>query len=269
MTLEEFEKEPGYDFRLSEGMKALERSSAAGGRTLGGRAAKELTRFNQGFASHEYGRAEGRFQRNQENRYNRLMGLSGQGQGAANVMSGDVMSSARYGADAEAGIGRYKADTFREGGLFAGNLYAQAGAFRAEGTRDTGIFAGNAYEQMARDNELARIESGHYGGNLTYGSGMYGAETTRDSGKYGADVIYKTGGGVAEDTLGAGNATAAGQVGSANAYSDAVGGITNTVTDLWMMNKYGNLGSRYKELPQLKYPPSEPYGGYGGKYGYQ
>lgn len=49
----DFQKSPGYQFRLEEGMKGLERSQA--GRRLGGRAAKEALRYGQGYASGERG----------------------------------------------------------------------------------------------------------------------------------------------------------------------------------------------------------------------
>lgn len=50
----DFQESPGYQFRLGEGMKGLERSQA--GRRLGGRAAKEALRYGQEYASGEYGK---------------------------------------------------------------------------------------------------------------------------------------------------------------------------------------------------------------------
>lgn len=69
--------DPGYGFRLSEGMKALERSAAARGGLLSGGAGRALTRYGQDVASQEYGAA-----------YNRLAGLADVGPRAAGVMSG-------------------------------------------------------------------------------------------------------------------------------------------------------------------------------------
>lgn len=54
-ALKGFYKDPGYEFRLSEGQKVLDRVNAARGR-LGGAGVKDLLRFNQGVASDEYGR---------------------------------------------------------------------------------------------------------------------------------------------------------------------------------------------------------------------
>jgi len=49
-----FEESPGYQFRMGEGVKALERGAAARGGLLSGRQQKALTRFGQDYASNEY-----------------------------------------------------------------------------------------------------------------------------------------------------------------------------------------------------------------------
>lgn len=50
-----FQKSPGYQFRLDQGKKALERSQASRGNLLSGGALKELEQYSQGIASDEYG----------------------------------------------------------------------------------------------------------------------------------------------------------------------------------------------------------------------
>ena len=50
----EFVESPGYQFRLGEGTKALERSAAARGGLLGGATGKALERYGQEYASGEY-----------------------------------------------------------------------------------------------------------------------------------------------------------------------------------------------------------------------
>ncbi|MCH7662313.1 MAG: hypothetical protein IH859_00380 [Chloroflexi bacterium] len=87
--LEDFETEPGYEFRLAEGQKALERSAAARGQVFSGGTLKALTRYGQGVASQEFGRAYNRFQENRMTRYNFLAGLSGTGQ-ATGVQLGQI-----------------------------------------------------------------------------------------------------------------------------------------------------------------------------------
>lgn len=53
-------QDPGYAFRMSEGMKALERSAAARGGLLGGATLKGAQRFGQDLASQEYQNAYNR-----------------------------------------------------------------------------------------------------------------------------------------------------------------------------------------------------------------
>ena len=79
-----WQQDPGYAFRLAEGQKALERSGAAKGMTLSGAQAKALNSYGQGMASQEYGNAYNRYTTDQTNLYNRLAGVAGTGQTAAN-----------------------------------------------------------------------------------------------------------------------------------------------------------------------------------------
>jgi hypothetical protein len=74
-------KDPGYQFRLSEGEGGIRRSAAASGAGLSGATLKALARFNSGLASQEYDAA---FARN-GTVYNRLAGVAGIGQTATNA----------------------------------------------------------------------------------------------------------------------------------------------------------------------------------------
>jgi hypothetical protein len=86
-SMNDFEIDPGYGFRLAEGNKALERSAAARGMVMSGSMLKGAQRFGQDMASNEYQNAYNRFQTNRSSRLNPLMGLAGAGQGATNVLS--------------------------------------------------------------------------------------------------------------------------------------------------------------------------------------
>lgn len=83
-----FQEEPGYQFRLEQGQKALERSQAAEHNLLSPAAVLELERMNQGYASDEYMNAYNRFTNDQSNIYNRLMGAVGVGQSATGMQMG-------------------------------------------------------------------------------------------------------------------------------------------------------------------------------------
>ena len=106
-TLEDFEADPGYMFRLSEGNKALTCSGA--GRVFdSGATMKDLIRFNQGTASDEFLNAYNRDATNKARKYNFLAGLSGSGQQATNTLvnAGTTQSINRGNALAAAGNAR-------------------------------------------------------------------------------------------------------------------------------------------------------------------
>jgi hypothetical protein len=96
-SMADYEADPGYAFRQSEGQKALERSAAARGGLLSGRAAKDMTRFAQGEASQEYGNAFNRFQINRAAKINPLQSLMGAGQSSANTLT---QAAGNYGQQA-------------------------------------------------------------------------------------------------------------------------------------------------------------------------
>jgi hypothetical protein len=84
----DFEQDPGYAFRQSEGMRALERSASARGNLLSGGTLRGIQRFGQDLASQEYGNAFNRYQIERNARLNPLQSLMGSGQSATNVMTG-------------------------------------------------------------------------------------------------------------------------------------------------------------------------------------
>jgi hypothetical protein len=81
---QDFEGDPGYQWRIQQGQKGIESSAAARGGLLSGAAAKAIGQYNQNFASNEYNNAYNRFNQNQANIFNRLAALSGVGQTAVN-----------------------------------------------------------------------------------------------------------------------------------------------------------------------------------------
>lgn len=86
--MDQFQQDPGYAFRQSEGMKALERSAAARGGLLSGSTLKGIQRFGQDLGSQEYQNAFNRYQVERANRLNPLQSLMGSGQSSANVLTG-------------------------------------------------------------------------------------------------------------------------------------------------------------------------------------
>ena len=86
-TISDFAKDPGYDFRMREGQRAVDRSAAARGGALSGSAIKANQEFGQGLASQEYQSAFSRYQSDLANRYNRLSDVASRGQRSADVMT--------------------------------------------------------------------------------------------------------------------------------------------------------------------------------------
>lgn len=81
--MEDFQADPGYSFRMSEGIKALDRSASAKGNLLSGSALKGINTFSQGLASQEYQNAYNRYTDNQNTQYNHLNNLAALGQNTA------------------------------------------------------------------------------------------------------------------------------------------------------------------------------------------
>ena len=89
-TPEMFKTDPGYAFRMSEGMKALERSAAARGNLLSGATLKGAQRYGQDLASQEFQNAFNRYQITRANTLNPYQALSGSAQTSANVLGGQA-----------------------------------------------------------------------------------------------------------------------------------------------------------------------------------
>lgn len=83
-----FKADPGYAFRMSEGMKALDRSAAARGGLLSGATLKGAQRYGQDLASQEYQNAFNRYYAERANKLQPLQSLAGVGQSSANTLTG-------------------------------------------------------------------------------------------------------------------------------------------------------------------------------------
>jgi len=85
--MDQFTQDPGYAFRLSEGMKALDRTAAARGGLLSGATLKGAQRYGQDLASQEYQNAFNRYQTERAAQLNPLQSLAGVGQTAAGTLT--------------------------------------------------------------------------------------------------------------------------------------------------------------------------------------
>jgi hypothetical protein len=104
-ALADFQTTPGYQFRMDEGIKALDRSAASRGLLRSGAQQKGITDFGQNIASEEYG-----------NYMNSLLAVSGLGSQAASS-----------GNSTAAGLTQGAGNSILQGGIARGSGYA-AGA---------------------------------------------------------------------------------------------------------------------------------------------
>ena len=121
-SMADYEADPGYAFRLSEGNKALERSAAARGMLMSGQMFKGAQRFGQDLASQEYQNAFNRYQTNRSNQLNPLGTLMASGQGASNVLSGAAGQLGGQLGENAMGAGNARASGY----IGSANAYAQA-----------------------------------------------------------------------------------------------------------------------------------------------
>ena len=92
--MDQFTADPGYQFRMSEGMKALERSAASRGILQSGQTLKDITRFGQDAASQEYQNAFQRYLTERQARMQPLEYKIGLGQAAASGQAANIGSTA-------------------------------------------------------------------------------------------------------------------------------------------------------------------------------
>ena len=150
----DFQTDPGYNFRLSEGLKAIDRQAAARGGLISGAGLKAAGRFGGDLASQEYGNAFNRFQTNrasqagfftdalnrertrQMDEYGRLSDFTTRG---ANAAAGTGSSQAAYGTNA-ANLMSQGAQAMGQGVIGAGQSTA-AGQIGAGNTFNNAIQA--------------------------------------------------------------------------------------------------------------------------------
>jgi len=96
-NMSDFQQDPGYAFRLSEGQKGLDRQAAARGGLISGGALKAAQRYGQEMGSQEYTNAFNRYQTNRANQLQPLGNLLASGQSAA---ANQGSAAGQYGTNA-------------------------------------------------------------------------------------------------------------------------------------------------------------------------
>jgi len=154
--MDQFQQDPGYAFRMSEGMKGLERSAAARGGLLSGSTLKGIQRFGQDRASQEYQNAFNRYGIERERRLAPLQSLAGVGQttsqqlgaagtGFANTMGNIGMNQAAIAGNARMARASAYGDTTNQLANLAGRYFGGSGGNRLSFGSGSGTFGEGEY----------------------------------------------------------------------------------------------------------------------------
>lgn len=110
------QSDPGYQFRMDQGLKAVNAASSARGNSNSGATMKALTRYGQDYASNEYNNA---YNRN----FNRLSTLAGFGANAnaQNNQAGSAYST-NYGNNVMGAANAQSAAQIAQGNAYAGAI---------------------------------------------------------------------------------------------------------------------------------------------------
>jgi hypothetical protein len=218
---EGLEQDPGYQFRQAEGEKALQRGASAKGLSLSGGALKDLSRFNQGLASEEYGSAYGRYLDRYQSRVSDLLRrteLSRYGYETSQADLARRQSLGQYGYEtSQADLARRQALGFQQYGSVLADLARRYGIQTDE--YNTG--------RAASDTQFNRLAG-------LAGVGQTGVNQTASAGSAAANSIAQSalagGTGQANAAMAAGQAQGAGILGSYGSINQAAqGGIGNAL----------------------------------------
>jgi len=160
--MQDYQEDPGYRFRLSEGMKALGNQASARGGMISGQTMKGMQDYAQGSASQEFNNAFNRYQTNRSNQLNPLQSLSGGGQTATNLMGAAGQNYANQAGEAYMGAG-----------------HARASAYMGQANAISGAVGGYMnYRQQEEQNSMNRNLMNRIwpqgGGNIGGGGGSVG-----------------------------------------------------------------------------------------------
>lgn len=151
----EFQRDPGYSFRLSESLKGIDRQAAARGGLISGPALKAAGRFAGQEASNEYSNAFNRYLAERNAELGPLQSLAGLGQTSVNYLGQQAgqygQMAGEYGtqaanARASGYVGQANALNQALGGV--GNAamnYAYMNRFAPQGGAPTGWSSGGQY----------------------------------------------------------------------------------------------------------------------------
>ena len=163
-TAQQASETPGYQFQLTQGLKALQNSAAARGGLLGSGTAKSINDYAQGTAASNYGNTYNRALQTYQTNFGNQANLAQQGQGAAtNLSSLDQQNATAQGGILENSANAQAAALQNEGAARASGYAAQGNIY---GNAVSGF--GNAVGNQMQLNQMGRTDQITSSGGLTW-----------------------------------------------------------------------------------------------------
>lgn len=117
-------KDPSYEWRVDQGVKAMDKSATARGNLFSGAAAKALTEYGQNMGSQEYQNAYNRARDTYMTNMNTQKSLAGVGQDATNMVSQAGQNMASGVASTTMSGANNQANLAIQGGQNQANMYS-------------------------------------------------------------------------------------------------------------------------------------------------
>lgn len=182
-----YQADPGYQFRLDQGMNALRNQQAAAGGRFGGAAGKALEDYAQQSASQEFGNYANR----QNSAFGAAQGADAQSLQAQGALAGLYGNAGSQAANIATGTGQNAAGVYGQGANALAGLYGSTGTQLG----NQAATAGGQLGQLTQDfygglGNLAQGNAQQMGQNMMTGAGAAAGLTGQANTAIGGAVPY-------------------------------------------------------------------------------
>ncbi|MFA5127294.1 MAG: hypothetical protein WC465_04865 [Patescibacteria group bacterium] len=244
-TMKDYQEDPGYQFRLEQGNKAINDSAAFSGGLLSGATQKAIAEYNSGQASQEYGKAFDRFGQQQQTAQNAEQVAYDQfGRNRENLTGQALNAFNKFGSDrgnlqgqAQQAFGDYNINRAN-----ASDVYQNA--FNRWDTQNQNIF--NRLQSIISGGQNAAANQAGYTQNEAGRTQNYNSDFNRTQ----QGNFDKISGANANNQIAQGDIQANRYAANANANSQMFQGIANAVSS--GVGSYANANYQNKLLDMLK-----------------
>lgn len=164
--MDDFRADPGYNFRMKEGLKSLDATAASRGGLISGNALRGAQEFGQDLASQEYQNAYNRYRTNRSDVLTPLQSILGQGQTTASELGSAGQNYAKNAGSTMMAAGNARA---------SGYTNSADSWNRALGGASGTINSNMLYNQMFGNKDYGAGSSNWYGSNNS-GYGFVGPQ---------------------------------------------------------------------------------------------